>query len=159
MQNINVGFALRTFIATKIQFLRNFRFRLQNYDVHSSVIFERKIHLDRLYPGGIHIGENCLIASGCTILSHDHCKRVNNQPLLVDTRIGKNCFIAVNSTILPGITLGDEVIVGAGSVVTKDVPSNCIVAGNPAKVIRQNIRMNDKAELMNWTKENGWIDI
>ena len=159
MQNINVGFALRTFIATKIQFLRNFRFRLQNYDVHPTVIFERKIHLDRLYPVGIHIGENCLIASGCTILSHDHCKRVNNQPLLVDTRIGKNCFIAVNSTILPGITLGDEVIVGAGSVVTKDVPSNCIVAGNPAKVIRQNIRMNDKAELMNWTKENGWKDI
>jgi acetyltransferase-like isoleucine patch superfamily enzyme len=159
MHNVSFRFALRTFIATKIQFLRNFKFRLQNYDVHPTVIFERKIHLDRLYPGGIHIGENCLIASGCTILSHDHCKRVNNQPLLVDTRIGKNCFIAVNSTILPGITLGNEVIVGAGSVVTKDIPANCIVAGNPAKVIRQNIRMNDKAELMNWTKENGWIEI
>lgn len=153
-----MNFRFRTFIATKIQFLRNLNYRMKGYQVHTTVIFERKIHLDRLYPRGIHIGENCLIASGCTILSHDHCKRVNNQPLLLDTHIGKNCFIAVNSTILPGVTIGDEVIVGAGSVVTKDVPSNCIVAGNPAKVIRQNIRMNDKAELINWTIENGWIE-
>lgn len=158
MEKLYRLFAIRTFVATKIQFLRNFIYRIKGYDVHSTVIFERKIHLDRLYPHGIHIGENCLIASGCTILSHDHCKRVNNQPLLLDTHIGKNCFIAVNSTILPGITIGDEVIVGAGSVVTKDISSNCIVAGNPAKVIRQNIRMNNKAELISWTIENGWIE-
>lgn len=156
MQNINFRFALRTFIATKIQFLRNLRYRINGYRIHPSVIFERHLHLDRLYPQGIHIDANCLIASGATILSHDHCKRVNNQPLLFDTYIGKNCFIAVNSTILPGITIGDEVIVGAGSVVTKDVPSNVIVAGNPAKIIRENIKMNNKAELINWTIENGW---
>lgn len=40
---------------------------------------------------------------------------------------------------MPGVTIGDEVVVGSGAVVTKDVPSNCIVAGNPAKVIRQGI--------------------
>ena len=149
-------FTLRSFIAGKIQFLRNLKYRFKGYDIHPSVILERKIHLDRLYPKGVHIGANCLIASGSTILSHDHCKRVDNQPLLLDTHIGRNCFVAVNSTILPGITIGDEVIVGAGSVVTKDVPSNVIVAGNPAKIIRENIRMNEKAELLNWTKENGW---
>jgi acetyltransferase-like isoleucine patch superfamily enzyme len=149
-------FTVRTFIASKVQFLRNFIYRLKGYNVHSTVIFERHLHLDRLYPQGIHIDANCLIASGTTILSHDHCKRVNNQPLLFDTYIGKNCFIAVNSTILPGITIGDEVIVGAGSVVTKDVLSNVIVAGNPAKIIRENIKMNNKAELINWTIENGW---
>jgi acetyltransferase-like isoleucine patch superfamily enzyme len=149
-------FAIRTFIARKIQYLRNSYYRLKGYNVHPSVIFERKLHLDRLYPQGIHIKENCLIASGCTILSHDHCKRVDNQCLLIDTHIGKNCFIAVNSTILPGITIGDEVIVGAGSIVTKDVPSNCIVAGNPARIIRQNIKMNDRAELINWSSTKGW---
>lgn len=154
--NISLKFAIRSFIATKVQFIRNLNYRLKGYDVNSSVIFERKIHLDRLYPAGIHIRANCLIASGCTILSHDHCKRVNNQPLLIDTYIGENCFIAVNSTILPGVTIGNEVIVGAGSVVTKNVPSNVIVAGNPARIIRQNIRMNDKAELINWTKDYGW---
>lgn len=152
-------FKLRTFIATKIQFLRNLRYRLMGYNVNSTVIFERHLHLDRLYPAGIHIGANCLIASGTTILSHDHCKRIKNQPLLKDTYIGRNCFVAVNSTILPGVTIGDEVIIGAGSVVTKDVPSRVIVAGNPARIIRQNIRMNKKAELINWTEEHGWKDV
>ena len=57
-----------------------------------------------------------------------------------------------------GLKIGDEVIVGAGAVVTKDVPSNCVVAGNPAKIIRTGIRMNDFAALENWTKEKGWID-
>jgi acetyltransferase-like isoleucine patch superfamily enzyme len=150
-------FAIRTFFAKRIQFLRNLRYRLKGYDVHRSVIFERQLHLDRLYPSGIHIKENCLIASGTTILSHDHCKRVNNQPLLVDTYIGKNCFIAVGATILPGVKIGDEVIVGAGAVVTKDVPSNCIVAGNPARIVREKIRMNNAAELVNWSQEKGWF--
>ncbi|WP_276866657.1 DapH/DapD/GlmU-related protein [Bacteroides heparinolyticus] len=53
-----------------------------------------------------------------------------------DVRIGDNCFIGNGAILLPGITIGNEVIVGAGSVVTKDVPSNTIVAGNPARVIR-----------------------
>jgi acetyltransferase-like isoleucine patch superfamily enzyme len=150
-------FAMRTFLATKIQFLRNFTYRMKGYNVHPTVIFERNLHLDRLYPAGIHIGANCLIASGTTILCHDHCKRVDNQPFLADTFIGKNCFVAVNSTILPGVKIGDEVIVGAGAVVSRDVPSNCIVAGNPAKVIREGIKMNDKAELLNWTQDKGWF--
>lgn len=150
-------FAIRSFIASKIQFLRNLIYRLKGYDVHSSVIFERNLNMDRLYPKGIHIKENCLIASGVTILSHDHCKRINNQPLLADIYIGKNCFIAVGATLMPGITIGDEVIVGAGAVVTKDVPSNVIVAGNPARIIRENIQMNAKAEIVNWNSESGWL--
>ena len=56
----------------------------------------------------------------------------------------------MNATILPGVHIGDEVIVGAGSVVTKNVPSNVIVAGNPARIIRENIHMNEKAELTSW---------
>jgi acetyltransferase-like isoleucine patch superfamily enzyme len=150
-------FGIRTFIATKIQFLRNKKYKLSGYDVHQTVIFERQIHLDRLFPEGIHIDAHCLIASGVTILSHDHCKRVDNQPLLLNTYIGKNCFIAVGATILPGVIIGDEVIVGAGAVVTKNVPPNVIVAGNPAKIVRENIKMNNKAELINWSKDNGWI--
>jgi acetyltransferase-like isoleucine patch superfamily enzyme len=49
---------------------------------------------------------------------------------------------------LAGVVIGDEVIVGAGSVVTKDVPSHCIVAGNPARIIKAGIRMNDDARLI-----------
>jgi len=78
------------------------------------------------------------------------------MPLLSDTYIGRRCFIVINATILPGITIGDKVILGAGAVVTKNVPYNCIVVGNSTRIIRPNIKMNIRAELTNWT-ENGWI--
>lgn len=152
-------FILRLFLATILRKLRVFKLRLKGYNIPYSVIIEGSVILDKLYPRGIHIGENTLVAGRVTILSHDHCKRVNNnQPFLIDTYIGNNCFIAVGAIILPGIKIGDEVIVGAGAVVTKDVPSNCVVAGNPAKIIRENIKMNDFAALENWTEKSGWIE-
>jgi len=143
-------FAIRSFFARKVQYIRNLIARNKGYDIHPTTILERKLNLDKLYKRGIHIGENCLIASGVTILSHDHCKRISNQPLLADVYIGKNCFIAVNATIMPGVIIGDEVIIGAGSVVTKNVPSKTIVAGNPARIIKKDIIMNEKAEWINW---------
>ena len=151
------NFEIRLFIATILRKFRVFEYRLKGYDIPYSAIIEGSVLLDKLYPRGIHIGENTLVAGGATILSHDHCKRVdNNQPFLVDTFIGKNCFIAVGAIILPGVKIGDEVIVGAGAVVTKDVPSNTVVAGNPAKIIRENIKMNTFAALENWTEKSGW---
>lgn len=153
------NFAVRLLIATIIRKFRVFILRLKGYDIPYSVIIEGSVILDKLYPSGIHVGDNTLIAGGVKILSHDHCKRVgNNQPFLTHTYIGKNCFIAVNAIILPGVKIGDEVIVGAGSVVTKDIPSNTVVAGNPAKIIRKNIKMNNFAALENWTENKGWIN-
>lgn len=102
-----------------------------------------------------------MIASGITILSHDHCKRTGPNIVdcfLTDTYIGDRCFGAVNCTILPGVHIGDECIVGAGAVVTKDVPAHSIVAGNPAKIVRSNIRMTDRGVLINWNPKDGWID-
>lgn len=148
---------MRSFVASRIQFLRNSYYRFKGYDFHPTVIVERGCNLDRLYPEHIHVASNVLIASNSTILSHDHCKRVDGLPYVGEVHIGKNCFIGVGALIMPGVRLGESVIVGAGAVVTKSFPSNCIVAGNPAKIIRQNIIMNDKAEIVNWTKEGGWL--
>jgi len=151
------NFAIRLFMATIFRKIRVLKFRIKGYDIPYSAIIEGSAVLDKLYPEGVHIGANTLVAGGVTILSHDHCKRVgNNQPFLVDTFIGENCFIAVGAIILPGINIGNEVIVGAGAVVTKDVPSNCVVAGNPAKIIRRNIKMNNFAAIENWTEKDRW---
>ena len=72
------------------------------------------------------------IASGAVILAHDFSK-----PAKADTYIGKRCFIGVNAIIMCGVKVNDNVIVGSGSVVTKDIPANCIVAGNPARIIKR----------------------
>lgn len=156
-ENLYKSFKFRLLVATIIRKIRVFNYRLKGYDITYSSIIEGSVILDKLFPEGIHIGENTLVAGGVKILSHDHCKRVgDNQPFLTHTYIGKNCFIAVNAIILPGVKIGNEVIVGAGAVVTKDIPSNTVVVGNPAKIIRKNIKMNSFAALENWTENKGW---
>jgi len=90
--------------------------------------------LDKTYPQGIHIGAESYCASGSLILTHDY-----TRALYADTHIGRRCFIGANAIILPGVIIEDGVIVGAGAVVTKRVPAGCIVAGNPARVVREGI--------------------
>lgn len=105
--------------------------------IGEGTIISRRSNLDwNVNPKGIHIGDYCMIA-GPSILTHDMCRGIK----AVDTYIGDNCFIGGGTIILPGIHIGNNCIVGAGSVVTKDVPDNCIVAGNPARIIRENIKV------------------
>jgi acetyltransferase-like isoleucine patch superfamily enzyme len=89
--------------------------------------------------GRIIIGDRCTITYGCIILSHDRSKeRINLKDKGKGTvRLGNDVFIGVNSVVLRNVTIGDYSIVGAGSVVTKDVPPNVVVAGNPARIIRK----------------------
>lgn len=148
----------RKAVATIIQRGRNNFYRLKGYKFHPTVILERNLNLDRLNPGGIIVGKNTLITSQVTILSHDHVKRVGGMPLMLDTYIGENCLIGIGAFIMPGVKIGDQVIVGAGAVVTKDVPSNCIVAGNPAKIIKTEIIMNERAEWENWPGLNKRVE-
>ena len=55
----------------------------------------------------------------------------------IPVHIGRNCWIGAGVVIVPGITIGDNVVIGAGSVVTKDIPSNVVAVGNPCKVLRE----------------------
>jgi len=92
----------------------------------------------RLMPGrrgAITIGEHTLIAFKSLVIAESADGKV--RPI----SIGRNCFIGGGSVILPGVTIGDNVIIGAGSVVFEDVPSRTIAAGNPAKVVREEINV------------------
>lgn len=89
--------------------------------------------------GGLTIGEGCDIASGVHIYTHSSALRcvsgrkfesVERAPV----EIGNRVFIGANAVINMGVTIGDESIIGAGSVVTKDVPERTVVAGVPARV-------------------------
>lgn len=85
--------------------------------------------------GAITVGEETLVAFKTLLIAR--------QPdgVVKPIRIGRRCFIGGGSTILPGVTIGDEAVVGAGSIVREDVPSRCIVAGNPARILSENIEV------------------
>lgn len=91
------------------------------------------VMMDTMFPEMIHIGNNSIIGYNTTILAHEY---LIDEYRLGEVHIGSNVMIGANSLILPGVTIGDNAIVGAGAVVTKDVPAYTFVAGNPAKVIR-----------------------
>jgi len=87
---------------------------------------------------GVEIGDDTIIAPGVKIISANHDLSgvdcwISGPPI----RIGNLCWIAANAVILPGVTLGDGVVVGAGAVVTRSFPEGAVIAGVPAKMIRQ----------------------
>lgn len=88
------------------------------------------------HTGGLSIGANSLISSNVIIFTHSHGLDPKSIPTPMAKTIGRNVWIGSNSIILHSCTaIGDGAIIGAGSVVTKNVPARAIVAGNPARVI------------------------
>ena len=127
---------LRSYLWKKlVRFYPWYLRRVYKMDIGKDVWVSWKAHLDKsINPRGIHIGDRTIIANGAMILSHDMCRR-----LKVNTSIGNDCLIGARSIILPGVTIGDSSLVAAGGVVSKDVPPNCVVAGNPAKIVKTGV--------------------
>ncbi|MGG1554951.1 MULTISPECIES: acyltransferase [Paenibacillus] len=96
--------------------------------------FALMVMVDVFFPERIYIGTNTIIGYNTTILAHEY---LTKEYRLGDVRIGSNVMVGANSTILPGVTIGDNAVIGAGSVVHKDVPPNSFVAGNPLQTIRE----------------------
>lgn len=100
---------------------------------------------------GIVLGDNIRIGPGVGIISANHSledydRHVPCSPI----KIGNHCWIGMNAIILPGVVLGNHVIVGAGSVVTKSFPDNVVIAGNPARVVRH---INNEVKSFRWDRK------
>lgn len=93
----------------------------------------------------ISIGKRCLIAANCQIIDGDGHElsfpdveqRISTRGGARSVEIQDDVWIGLGSMVLPGVTIGRGAVIGAGSVVTKDVPPFCVAAGNPARVLRQ----------------------
>lgn len=91
-------------------------------------------------PFLITIGNNVTITSGVRLITHDGSTWLVREDGIryqkfLPIVIGDNVFIGLNSIVMPGVSIGSNVVVGAGAVVTKDIPDNSVCAGNPAKYI------------------------
>jgi len=94
---------------------------------------------------GVYIEDNVFVGHNVTFINDKHPRSVNENGTMqtesnwevIETFVKKGASIGSSSTILCGVTIGENAIVGAGAVVTKDVPSNTVVAGVPAKVIKE----------------------
>jgi len=87
--------------------------------------------------GGITIEDNVMVAANVQFISNNHDLKERQVITCKPIHIKKNCWIGAGAIILPGVTIGENSVVGAGSVVTKSVEDNVIVAGNPARIIKR----------------------
>ncbi len=111
-----------------------------NYGKHTKIGKNVFINFDCTFLdlGGITIEDNVLIAPKVNLLSEGHPLAPENRQSLVPgpIHIKKNAWIGANATILPGVTIGENAVVAAGAVVSKDVSDNTVVGGIPAKIIK-----------------------
>ena len=102
---------------------------------------EQNLHMT--CASSVKIGEECVVLANVMITDINHCDDNIEQSVMkqrIDTKatiIGDRCFIGKNACIMPGVKLGQGVVVGANAVVTHNVPDYCVVAGVPARIIRK----------------------
>ena len=112
--------------------------------VGENTFFGDYVRMDTSYADMIYIGDYTHITSGCRILCHqrdltNYCKGDNAADLGYKTgevHIGKGVMVGMETLIMPGVTIGDGAIIGAGSIVTKDIPAWTIATGRPARVVK-----------------------
>lgn len=111
------------------------------YNIHLGKSFYANFDCVILDVCEVHIGDNCMLAPGVHIYTATHPLdaqlRISGKEFGKPVTIGNNVWIGGRAVINPGVTLGDNVVVASGAVVTKEVPSNCVVGGNPARIIKQ----------------------
>jgi galactoside O-acetyltransferase len=120
-------------------------------NVHIGNNFYAKFNLVLVDDADIHIGNDVMIAPNVTITPTgypiDPERRRPGIMFSIPVRIGNNVWIGSNAVILPGVTIGDNSVIGAGSVVTHDIPEDVVAVGNPCRVLRK-ITARDREYLL-----------
>ena len=136
-----------------INLINNFIYKTCSYEKRASLLRKKGVKIgdnSEIYsnvsfgsePYLIELGNNVRITQGVKLTTHDgglwvlrNNGKLKNADKFGKIIIGNNVHIGIDSIIMPGVKIGDNVIIGAGSVVTKDIPSNSVAVGVPAKVI------------------------
>lgn len=103
--------------------------------------FALMVMLDVMFPEKISVGENTVIGYNTTILAHEYLIK---EYRIGEVKIGSEVMIGANTTILPGVEIGDGAIVSASTLVHKDVPAGAFVGGNPMRIIYTKEEMNKR---------------
>lgn len=133
IQRLILAFIAKAGSSTRIKYWRRQGMKIGRNCLINNVNFSTEPYL-------IEIGDHVAIAAGTDFITHDGAiwcfrEEMKNADVFGKIRIGNNVFIGNNCTILPGTTVGDNCIIGAGSVVRGSFPENSVIVGNPAKVV------------------------
>jgi hypothetical protein len=104
--------------------------------IGNRVQINRDAHLD--FTGNLRIGDDVMISEGAVLYTHDHGLDPRSKPAQVSKSVGAGVWVGMRAVILPQCqSIGANAVIGAGAIVTRDVPAGAIVAGNPARIIGQ----------------------
>ncbi|ELK47964.1 acyltransferase [Halobacillus sp. ACCC02827] len=122
--------------------LKNWLYRtFLRMEVGGQTAFALMVMVDIMFPEKIRVGRNSVIGYNTTILAHEYL--IDEYRLgIID--IGDEVLIGANTTILPGVTIGDRAVVSAGTLVHKDVPAGAFVGGNPMQIIYTKDQMEER---------------
>lgn len=124
--------------------LKNWLYRtFLRMKVGDQTAFALMVMVDIMFPEKITVGSNSVIGYNTTILAHEYLIK---EYRIGEVRIGNEVLIGANSTILPGVTIGDGAIVSAGTLVHKDVPPGAFVGGNPMQLIYTKEEMDARTD-------------
>lgn len=108
--------------------------------VHFGSYIYANFNLTMVDDTHIYVGDHTMFGPNVTIATAGHpiwpALREKGYQYNMPVHIGKNCWLGAGVVVMPGVTIGDNVVVGAGSIVTKDIPSNVVAVGNPCRVLR-----------------------
>jgi acetyltransferase-like isoleucine patch superfamily enzyme len=140
--DIEVGPDARVFLGQMVRFMQDFTGHFYgDVSIGSNVYFNRGCYV-AVYDS-LEIGDDCLFGEYVSIHDQDYMIDRDGRPIAerghatAPIVIGSNVLVGAKSTIVRGVRIGDNVVVGANAVVTRDIPSNSVAAGIPARVIRQ----------------------